>query len=67
MANIEVGGTYKTRAGNSVTIRAIDDDGRFFGDIIDTQLGTHDRIASFSETGRYINGRETEFDIVSAA
>lgn len=63
---MELGGKYRTRAGDSVTIRSIDSDGMFFGDIIDNQ-GRHVRIASFSYGGRYIKNRETEFDIVSAA
>jgi hypothetical protein len=60
---VEIGSTYKTRAGGSVLIRAQDDDGRFFGDI-KTPDGLHDRIASFSEHGQYITGRQTDFDIV---
>jgi hypothetical protein len=64
---MSVGETYITRAGNTVAIRHLDDyDGRYFGDILDAE-GNHIRIASFSEAGRYAQGRETDFDIVALA
>lgn len=62
---IEVGATYRTRAGHTVTIRNFDEsENKYFGDILDS-AGCHVRIASFSESGRYVQGRDTEFDIVS--
>lgn len=63
MISLEIGNTYKTRTGDSVRIRNLDDDFRFFGDIVDTD-GKHVRIASFSADGRYATGRNTDFDIV---
>ncbi|HQR98126.1 MULTISPECIES: hypothetical protein [unclassified Polaromonas] len=60
---LEIGNTYKTRFGGSVLIRGQDDDGRFFGDILDAD-GAHNRIASFSDHGQYVTGRQTGFDIV---
>jgi hypothetical protein len=64
---LEIGRTYATRSGGCVTILACDaHDGRFFGDIINAD-GIKERIASFSESGRYLSNRETEFDIVALA
>ena len=65
MLSVEVGQEYRTRADKWVKIRAVDDDGMYFGDIVDC-YGAVERIASFSQSGQYIKGRETEFDIVAS-
>ena len=62
---LKLGQTYKTRAGNKVTIKAIDFyySCPFFGDIV-TRENKHVRVASFNESGMYKNGEQSQFDIV---
>lgn len=60
---VQVGGSYKTRDGNTVFIRAFLE-GRFFGDI-KNQQSAHVRVASFDKSGCYkFNCEESQFDIV---
>lgn len=64
---VELGGKYKTRTGENVTIRAFDETSThpFMGDIVNAE-GKHVRIASFSYAGNYAyNMQENQFDIVA--